>query len=652
MGRLFKSMAMASLALSMVLGVACGSDPGVVTPNNDNTVQPPPAEVPFNSRLVYYTPCEANSATCSVPLVIDGIQEIGVRLLDGNNQPLANRLVRFALTIPEGDLGAQGTTLSTANAVTDNNGIATTTIRASNNPETGTGSAEIVASVENVAQSLRFAIGVSSKDRAQYEVHFSHVGSATFDRVRASLFDSAMSCADIAEYAARNRNALPTSIFSNSTTVDADGTIYPVIFPNQPNGASYTVVGQAWAPGTNNTVEVVYGCKDNNPAIQNGVFVRVDVQLIDHLPHVQGTYAVTHTFDLREALPQNVRTVIDIIGQLATNPASVLLGCRATYNHCQTDSVGLLGLIAELGFLPDTVRDFLNTLIGTQNGHAIATSLINEFVNGWINSGDAPDWVRNAVNITADIYDTLRTFRVDGRLFINEAPQVQLLGNEVVGLLPENGGHQIWNTLTFYWSRGCENQGDACREVPVRANNIGASDNIIRGEFDGAIYGANKLEINQHTLSLHYGVLLMAVIEKVVFPLAFGNDIQSLDDLLASFINCASIAQNAGFGGLEQACNMLLTTASSSLRDYVTGQLIFDGDDHFLIGTPSGEPCTLYQPDTYSGSNWPGYPLPYIQRLGKADPSLQCKWDVQIKFSETNITRMNGKFYGERDGFN
>lgn len=643
MGRLIKSMVWGSVAATMVLSVACSSDPGAVTGVNNNTgPTEPPTEAPFDSRLVYHAPCEATAATCSVPMVIDASPtEIGVRLLDGNNQPVRNALVRFGLDT--GD--AEGTTLGTANGVTDANGVATTTVRASNNAMTGTGTAEVTATVDNVPP-LRFTIGVSSKDRAQYEVHMSHAGAAAFDRVTALLFEPTQSCADLAEHFERT-NTLPTAQFSNFGTVDADGTIWPVIFPNQPNGQAYTVVGKAFAPNTNNTVEVVYGCKDNNDAVQNGVPVRVDVELIDHLPYVRGTYAITHTFDLREALPPNVRTVVDIIGSLATNPASVILGCNASWNHCEVNQTGLLNLISDLSFLPEQVRDVLGQLLTNQTIHGLASNMINDVIDGWLEGENTPAWIKTGVNITEDIYDTLRTFRVDGRLFIKEDPVIQLLGNEVVGLFPEDSGHQIWNTLTFYWSRGCEGQGASCREVPIHANNIGASGNIIRGDFDGAIYGSDKLEINQHTLSLHYGVLIMAVIEKVVFPLAFGNDVQSLDDLLTSFIDCSSL----NLGALEPACHQLLTTASAALRDYVTGQLIFDGDDHFLIGTPEGRPCTIHQPDNYVGTNWPGYPLPYIQKLGQEDAAMQCEWDVRIKFSETNTTNMNGKFYGERDGF-
>ncbi|MBA2662967.1 MAG: Ig-like domain-containing protein [Bradymonadaceae bacterium] len=651
-----RHLALAVLAIALFVGAAC-TDSGVSTVANNDLNNPPidnTIDPPANSKLLHQAPCNPNEAMCIVPLTINARWEMSVKLVDGNNNPVANAIVKFQFVTP---MEAVGTSLGTANAVTNDQGIASTHVTGGPDPSTGVGTAVILVSTTDPSvEQLRFTVAVSSKDASSYEVRFTHSGTAQFDKVDAILFAPTVTCAQIkAQFEANG--TLPTAEYTRRTSVDADGTIYPAVFPNLKNGEKFTVAGKAFA-STNDNVEVVYGCTDGNPAIEHGLPVIVTVELTDHVPYLKGIYAVSHSFDLRDTLPENIRRIVDVIGRVATDPGSFIVGCKGGDPGCPPGGAeGLIHILID--FIPaGQFSDAINGILGNDFVRAIVRDAINEFVGDFLNGPNVPSWVKNSVTITADIYKTLSNFRVEGKIFILQSPQPVLAGTEVVGLLPENGGRQLWNTLIFKWSPGCEGQGPSCGDVPITASQVGVQGSAIEGFFDGTVFGSDKFEINQHSLTLNYGLLLMAVVEKVVLPAIFGREVDSVDAMLATFINCRSLALNAGSEGsnlynvAKRLCDTMLAQASTSLRDYVGSNLVFNGSDRFLIGTPQGEHCTLHQPSNYVGNNWPGYPLPYIQQLGKGDPeTLKCKWDVQIKFSEGNITKMGGKFHGEREQF-
>src|SRR5690606_10195945 len=85
---------------------------------------------------------------------------------------------------------------------------------------------------------------------------------------------------------------------------------------------------------------------------------------------------------------------------------------------------------------------------------------------------------------------------------------------------------------------------------------IGATQLLVEpvtGVFGGALIGSDKLKIDQHTLTLNYGALLVGILEKVVLPAIFGDDCgvnsnlpcDSLELALGRLISCESLAESA-----------------------------------------------------------------------------------------------------------
>jgi hypothetical protein len=650
-----------SLGLLAIAAVGCTDDPAMSNNTANNNRVEEPVEAPDNGELLHVDPCVPGQANCLVELTTNNARDLEVKLVDENGQPVEDALISF-----EPDLGTSGITLGSANVYTNADGIAKTNVESGTDPG---GAGTVTASTSNeLVGTLKWTIGVSSKDSASYRVNFEHNGASQIKPIDVRLFADTVSCDDLVA------NPNQTAEYERQGLVDSAGVFPTVIFPNIANGDSYTVA--AWGMFLDNSdVEVAYGCTDGNDPVQNGNPVDVTVTLVDHIPTITGEYAVTHEFDLTNALPDNVRTVVELIGRLATDPGSFVAGCpdSSTDPECPAGTDGLVDLL--LDFLPSdsSLRDTIESALDSSIGRALVRDAVNSVADNWIDNS-APGWVRDTVNITGDIYKTLRKFRVEGVIRISEAPQVAIDqdSGDVVGVFAEGAGSQTWNDFIFFWSRGCENatDPDACSQRRFGARQLDMTDDDapIQGTFSGTVFGSNELQINQHSLSLNYGALMVAIVEKVVLPEVFGTDCGPNDNLacdslelaLQEMISCQQVASWADSGQgtvydvVENLCGSLLTQASDQLRDYASEQLVADGSEVFLIGTPNnpdtGEVanCTIHQPEVYQG-DWEGKPLPYIQSLGT--PDMKCDWDVRIKFSDDYTAEVPGTFSGDRTSF-
>ncbi len=655
---MFKARRLATIfavALLTLTAVGCTDNPASGPGGTNNGRVDDPVDAPDNGQLLHVDPCTPGQANCVIDMTLSTEREIKVQLVDANGDPVSNAQVNF-----DGNFGGTELALSTTSAYTDGDGIAKATINAGTVIGTGT----VSASTTNEAiEPVKWTIGVSSKGSASYRVSFDHSGAAEIKNIDVRLFPDNVSCDDL------TANPNQTAVLERAGLVDASGAFPTVIFPDRPNGDAYTVA--AWGKSLNNSdVEVAYGCKDGNPPVTDGRPVDVTVTMVDHIPNIVGTYQVTHQFNLEDTLPQNVRTIVDLIGRLATDPGSFVVGCPASSSDpdCPSGTQGIIQLL--VNFLPNSsFKDAINSFLQSNIGNAAVRDAINSVAQNWLDNS-APAWASSAVNISSDILQTLRHFEVQGVIRITQPPQISIdqTTGDVVGILPADSGEQSWNNYIFTWSQGCENATDPaqCARREFGARQLGLS--AVHGTFDGTIFGSDELQINQHTLSLNYGALLIAIIEKLVLPQVFGNHCgtsgnqpcDSLEGALKQMISCQDMSQyivdHVGGGSNVQQiatnlCNDLLDQAAQKLRDYATTNLVADGSDVFLIGTPDGENCKIMQPDVYQG-DWQGKPLPYIEYLGKDDPAnLQCKWDVKIRFSSSYTAHVNGKFWGKRSSF-
>lgn len=690
---MFRWFSVRVLILATLLGMSacsgCTDDTAGQNNTNNNRIEPD-TEVPEGSRLEHVNDGGSDSCSPAQPICAKNVTfssnlSLRVRLVDAMGQPITNTAINYELNA--GD--AAGTTLTAASSPTDDSGFAQTDIRAG----TTAGTAEVIVTAggaESGVEPIKFVVAVNSKGASSYIISFNHNGTADLKDIHVRAFEINTTCAQIAEDHVRETtpgvNPTLTAVTQRTGIVPADQQLPQVIIPDVPNGTAYSIEARAFNRA-NEEVESAWGCKDGNPAIMDGMSVNVTVDLVDNLPRLAGTYDVTHVFSIQDAicmkdangdydgaLPSGVCTAIDLIGRLATDPGSFLVG----------DDMGNDGLLQLLvGFLPDgSFKDSIESFIGNSFIQNLAGDVINDFALEWINN-NAPDWVRNVVNITGDIYESLQEFKVNGtiRILSEPVPQFDPDSGAVIGILmaDQDGndpGQQVWNEVVIFWTGDCDRNSpnfDACRERTFSANDIGTN-NVVEGFFDGSMlpitdpmdpgYG---LHINEHTLTLNYGVFLLGILEKIILPSVFGDQSvttleAALDKLIQGIFGgnngCDGFAQwvddtvGGGASVAESVCNNLLSQAGDAVREFMTESLTVTGEDNFLIGSPDGEPCRLHEPATYAGE-WAVKPLPYVEALGEDRPDMECKWNLKIKYGgdPTDLIETEGTFWGNRSGF-
>lgn len=683
---LITRLSSALVASLLLFGAACGDDTVGTSPNNMTTPPGVDVPIPMGSKLQHTGQC-AGQVNCQVDVTFNSSAPLQVRVTDGNGAPVVGAAVRYELSVGQ----AVGTSLNAASAQTNSDGIAQVEIRAGQ----ATGAAEVIVSLpgDTSVAPVKFVAGVQPKDSASYSVTFEHAGTASLRDIKVFLYKAEDSCAAIREDIARERdddastNPVLTAEYTANGVASVDGTLPLVVFPGLSNGQSFNVAAQAMSRD-DGEVELAFGCTDSNPPIENGNSVNVIVRLEDHLPRLKGSFDVTHTFSITDAicdpqpnggyagvLPSGVCLAIDLLGRLATDPASFIVGTG-------NGDTGVIGLIVD--FLPDdgilgTLKGAINSFLDNDLIQGLGRDALNEFFESWIEN-NAPDWVKGGIDITGDIYESLQEFRVNGIIRIEREPDPTLdtETNTVVGLLnaDQDGnrpGKQVWEDIIVYWTGDCASSAPAaCRERTFSATDLGATSSVVEGSFTGTVIpltGEGEsgfgLIINEHTLALNYGVLILGIIEQVVLPSIFGPTITSLEAALDRLLTLAVggedgcegladfVVDSAGGGSTvrtltKNLCDSLLESASDGVREFLTENLTLSGEDNFLLATPTGTPCKLVEPEAYTGA-WIGKPLPYIDGLGT--DSMLCEWDVKIRISQDTIIETDGTFSGNRTGF-
>ncbi len=592
--------------------------------------------------------CNIAEQTCGLtPAVGDSIS-LSVQLTTADETPISNALIDFQ---KESIQDASEASLSAGSAFTDSNGVAEVNLFMGEDPEDAIGQLHVTASVadDDDVNDLEFHLGITPKDGAAYVIEYIHEGQANPDDIQTRLYDPSQSCDDAIDEFFNGSGHWPSAeMMLPSVQVAPDGSI-PNSTPPAQNNDAFTVLAVAVQNIGNESVEVAYGCNDDAEPVELGVNVHVEVPLTDHVPHFEERYEMTHHFNLAAAMPESVQTVINIVSTLADSPAEFILGCPEDDDDCSTD-VGLIDLLFELEFLEE--QEWLGHIETIRDGPLYYEAA--EYLNGLIDEyilDNLPSWAADSIHIAGDITDMLEAFTVRGPMFFDEQPTPVIIDGVTVGEF--NGvAHQRWHEIVLQLSLGCEDSSDpeACAETTIGANDVGTSD-IIEGHFDATVHGTDYIEIEQHHLTLHYGALLIGIIEQVALPRLFDDPtINSLDAALAQLISCSDLASSIGSfeTTVETVCDELLENATDAVYGYVTDSLVADGEDQFMLSTPIDEPCTIQQPQSYSSSGWPGEPLPYIDSIGMSDDEGSCTWKTEIDYDSSGTVdfEIPGDFYG------
>ncbi len=621
-------------AVVLILSVGCGDEVSIGENQERYNTETPPDDLDDQSRLLHILDdCQNDTGVCSIGAAVGGQRALDLQLVNADGDPIEDARIDFDREVAQG--GGESD-LAADSIFTDADGVASNTISFADEPDQAQGTVEVTATVagDDDIEELVFRVGISPKNAASYIIEFDHQGQSEPDHVQPLLMDpNDIDCDEATDDFFDDLQWPTADVQLPTENVHPGGDIDSAVVPGVENNDSFVIVAIGQQEIDAQEIDVAYGCTDDAPAVSQGVDQNVEVVLNDHIPYLahkpEGQrYDVNHQFDLTDALPGPVQQIIDLIATLADNPGEFIIG--------GSDGFGLIDDVL-LDFLPDSISDQIDTLLDNDAAVAAAQDFLNDAIENFM-----PDWVNDTTVAVGDITSMLQEFTVTGRIYFNEQPIPAFDGAQAVGLIDEEHTEHYWDTLIFQWSLGCEDSPDpdACAQIPISANDLGSDQSdIIYGEFDATVFGSDSIAIERHSMTLHYGALLIAVIEQVVLPRLINDNVTSLDDLFDELGVCSGLADAVGSPGdnlYDAALNMcqnLQSQATGALYDYVEDALVAEGDDHFRIGTADGEPCSIEQPEYYPTSDWPGNPLPFVDTWGQADGEMGCDWDVEINYS-------------------
>jgi hypothetical protein len=548
--------------------------------------------------------------------------DLTVRYFDVNAQPSANFTVAAAMvdTASGQDVtgvGLGGTVLAASTAVTDAGGNAVFTINSGGN---------------DVEFYVKFsAMGVAEDPQDQVRVRVQRAGDG-------SLVVKAM-------YTARGRNGggrytfreltqARVSLFNQSCEAllappNMPGRLppahlqLPVIMPfdavnNQVvqeglnGGASFSVTAEALSPAG---VVLAFGCV-TGVTVVGGEDTVVQVPLLDLPLQYKGEYQLIHRFDLTDMLTNSGVPALETVDQ-------VLEVIGIIGNADGQRGQALIDLFCDLVDVGQGICD----AVGLVGGRVI-DNLIEQYV---------PAEILNVLNIVGDIYSIVSDLTIVGELVLNPH-------EEDANLLEADNR---WQKFQFVWRNGCMDPNPAnC----IRQFDIGpeGESRPIAGLFDAIVcdlsqpaegrpaacpasLNVTQIMIPEHSFTIRYGTILLAVAEQWIIPAilnATGQPAEgevTVQQLLEQLLPCESINNSIGAG--STFCEDVLVAALSDLIVQQLGRLDLEVNQFTLSGFV--EPA-----DTDADLN--------IDRLNKG------VWTGQIAFTADTTIPFRGCFSGCR----
>ncbi len=573
-----------------------------------------------------------SSRTLSVLYTVDGL-------------PIENVLVSFEMTE---DSSGQASLVAGA-VYTNANGIATGKVK------TGEAQGEILvrASVNSdVVSPLNFEVVIESKVNDTLTISATYNGPRPVSYFQAYLYEQddnlKPNCDDI------------ESLFNNgqATLMSPIKKLVPVpetfkIKSSDMNLAdgelrSYTVVAIGVEANPETDPILAWGCDNLGatlPPIGTG---NVQVELVDRPPSYAGTYNVTSNFNFLSALPDDVEQIVGFVFDFFKSPTGGLLSLACTVDGSTLDS------LCNLVFNDSDSPDIENP---TPQG-----GLIIDILDALI-AGFTKETVFGSVFTTGkDISNIITDFEVHGTITFDVEP-----GPDLMWTADET--EDTWDYITVQWTldANCDPLTDPdCGNKNFSFAAIQPDDPVIVGNFEASVQNFYELIINPHPLNVQYGALINAVIEKVLFPVAFGEGnpeypvvVDSYEKALKALIGggseclhptypqtcCEKFAEQVAGGGggqatlnvLNNTCDGLVTVGADYLSSYISS-LDADTGDNFLVGTEENHTCWLVDAD----SNM------VIDGIGGKEDDMLCKWNVSISLLGVDLVIDDATFWAAR----
>ena len=340
---------------------------------------------------------------------------------------------------------------------------------------------------------------VSDTPKGSIEVHLDYEGPININTIKVRLMPKSFICGSYN----------PTGNLAGSL---ADKTVLDItkmpVFDGLSAGSHFTLVATAKSP---TGALAAAGCKD-------GVFVvegaKTPTTLVLHLLPLNptGNYDVDNYFDFTQALSSlgTVGEVIEGIVTLFNNPGK---------------------------FLIDQIKNLVKLWLGeviVDLAFGLFEDELADVITDWVKN-DSPDWVQDFFTIGDDL-----TQIVDN-LHLLSVLKVSKLHNDYYFQ-----GIQYWNGIVLTWKYGCDKNDpdyETCGQMKFSMEDLASTQfpqDIIEGKFTGSIVNYDQLYLDNHTIQISYGKLILFVLNEILLPALTGKN--NLKDAVLAFVNCPGIA--------------------------------------------------------------------------------------------------------------
>ena len=493
--------------------------------DDDGNLIPPPAPTVFGRILVIAGDDEKI-------VHAGGSTELSVILLDTNGDPVTRERVDFEIF---GD--AADATLSARRTSTDENGIAKVDFVA------GMALGDYVVQVKNPeTRVLEFNVNVVDLPTGGVDIGFEYEGPVALSRMEVYVIDDPDYCED-PYYLTPPEGVIESGIVED---VFERFEVTPLLAGQK---VSVVVRGRLAANG----VLAAGGCI-SDIRIPDGEMARVSVSTFLLPLNPAGSYTVQNTYDFSGAIPGTLGDVINGLVQFfgtrnqEREIASLLFD--VIENLARNFAGGLAGLAVNLlrGWLEDE---------------------LNDIINDWIDD-DAPDWVRDFFTIGEDIVGIVAEMEVISRMRISKPRRDGSFD-----------GSQNWVGMAFYWRLPCEGDPDPeCGRYEFTMDEVAAAAEgiqLVFGQFTGRIHSYNQGIIDQHTMDLQYGRLIMFVLNNIVLPF-IADGATNLRDALLNMANCPSFANGVTGGSGHLRIAGINIVSRDTIEGWCTGGIGIVGD--------------------------------------------------------------------------
>ncbi|MCB9728436.1 MAG: hypothetical protein H6744_04125 [Deltaproteobacteria bacterium] len=445
------------------------------------------------------------------------------------------------------------------------------------------------------ADPVRLPVFVTDSPKGDIRVQLAYEGPIAVKSVHVRLFPSTYTCGTYN----------PTNVADEIALADV---IKPGISSGQdilwtglPDGQKYTIAATALSPSGSLAAS---GCIDGVVVIgEQENKVTLTMYLLTLNP--AGTYDSESVLDFTGAIPGQLGQIVDQIVLLFNNPGKFLI-----------DAVKDL----VKSWVPAIIVDPIFSLFENQLADIVTDWMLNK----------SPGWIQDIFTIGQDLT------QVVNKLTMLATLQISKLNNQyyVQGVLN-------WKGLVLYWHYGCAKEGQPGYDPECGKNSFSIDDfgntefpqDIISGKFTGSIIDFDKLDIDNHTIKINYGKLIIFVLNELILPAISGQ--HNLTDAILSFVNCGSIA-NGFTSGLLGSLASLFGISKSDLEDFcVDGITLIVSPVEIIIGNLALDSQLRLQGSAVlidSSQNLlvdhivDGIWLGHVESDGQAGPSFDGTW--------------------------